>query len=167
MLQVWRQAPSCENNMNYLRVRAERRQIILKGISQNLRYGEIATQLGVRRSVLISDVKAMHRRRDPDLQDAQRLGQAKKSKEKQSASKRRDENFYNQTGMTFHEKSFQNMVYFFKHELMTILRSEDHKAAIRKLPKSTRRTMIHNGILTKRNSAEITQRAQDQLQQLR
>jgi hypothetical protein len=153
--------------MNYTHIRAERRQVILNGISQNLRYGEIATQLGVRRSVLISDVKAMNRRRDPDLQNAKRLGQAKKSKEKQAVSKRREENFYNRTGMTFHEKSFQNMIYFFKHELMTILRSEDHEAAIRKLPKSTRRTMIHNGILTKRNSTEITQKARDQLQQVR
>jgi len=67
------------------------------------------------------------------------------------------------TGMTLHEKSFQNMVHFYKSELMTILRSGDHEAAIRNLPNSTRRTLMHNGILTKRNKPQITQQAQNQL----
>jgi hypothetical protein len=67
------------------------------------------------------------------------------------------------TGMTFNEKSFQNMVYFHKHELRNILRSGDREAAIRELPKSTRRTLIHNGILTKRHKPKITQQARDQL----
>lgn len=144
-------------------IRTERRQALLNGISQNLKYTVIATQLGVRRNEVISDVKAMQRSRDPDLFEALRLGQAKDNQEKQSASKKRDESFYDRTGMTFHEKSFQNMVHFFKHELMTIIRSEDHETAIRKLPKSTRRTMINNGILKKRNSTEITQKALNQL----
>jgi len=149
--------------MTYINIRSERRQALLKGISQNLRYTVIAAQLGVRRSELIADVKAMQRIGDLDLRDAQSLGQAKNNKEKQSTSKIRDEKFYDMTVMTFHEKSFQNMVYFFKRELLTILRSKDHEAAIRKLPKSTRRTMIHNGILKKRNSTGITQKAINQL----
>ena len=140
-----------------------RRQALLEGISQNLNYNEIAVQLGVRRGDLLKDVKAMRRSRDPDLRDAQRNGQAMVEKEKRSASKQREERFYYMTGMTLQEKSFQNMVYFFKPELMTILRSGDREAAIRNLPKSTRRTMMHNGILTKRNRPEITQQARDQL----
>jgi hypothetical protein len=140
-----------------------RRQALLDGISQNLNYSDIATQLGVRRGDLLKDVKAMRRSRDPDLRDAQRNGQAKIDEEKQSASKRREERFYNMTGMTLHEKSFQNMVIFYKPELMTILKSGDREAAIRNLPKSTRRTLMHNGILTKKNRPEITQQARDQL----
>lgn len=140
-----------------------RRQVLLDGISQNLNYTEIAVQLGVRRGDLLKDVKAMRRSRDPDLRDAQRVGQAKVDEEKRSTSKRREERFYNMTGMTLHEKSFQNMVYFYKPELMTILKSEDREAAIRSLSKSTRRTLMHNGILTKRNRPEITQQARDQL----
>ncbi|MFH2110220.1 MAG: hypothetical protein ABIJ47_03050 [Candidatus Bathyarchaeota archaeon] len=140
-----------------------RRQALLDGISQNLNYIEIAAQIGVRRGDLLKDVKAMRRSRDPELRDAQRIGQAKVNEEKQSASKRREERFYNMTGMTLHEKSFQNMVYFHKSELMTILKSGDHEAAIRNLPNSTRRTLMHNGILTKRNKPEITQQARDQL----
>jgi hypothetical protein len=140
-----------------------RRQALLDGISLNLNYNEIAAQLGVRRGELLKDVKAMRRSRDPDLRDAQLIGQAKVNEEKRSVSKRREERFYNMTGMTLHEKSFQNMVYFYKPELMTILKSGDHEAAIRNLPKSTRRTLMHNDILTKRNKPEITQQARDQL----
>ena len=153
--------------MTYIHARMKRRQALLNGIKQNLNYNEIAAQLGIRRGELIADVKAMRRSRDPDFFKAQRVGLAKNSKEKQSVSKKRDENFYDMTGMTFHEKSFQNMVYFYKPELMAILGSEDHEAAIRKLPKSTRRTLIHNGILNKRNSTEITQKARNQLKRVR
>lgn len=140
-----------------------RRQILLNGISQNLNYIEIAAQLGVKRGELLKDVKAMRRSRDPDLRGAQRIGQARVNEKKQSASKRREDRFYSMTGMTLHEKSFQNMVNFYKPELMAILRSRNHGTAIRNLPNSTRRTLMHNGILTKRNKPEITQQARDQL----
>ncbi len=157
-------SPRSENKMTITPGEPEtRREALLNGISQNLNYTEIAAQLGVRRGDLLKDIKAMRRSRDPDLRDAQRIGQATINEEKQSASKRREERFYNMTGMTLHEKSFQNMVEFYKSELMTILRSGDHEAAIRNLPKSIRRTLMHNGILTKRNKPEITKQARDQL----
>jgi hypothetical protein len=140
-----------------------RRQALLNGIRQNLKYREIATQLGVRRGDLIKEVRVMRQSRDLDLRDAQRIGQAKVNEEKRSTSKRREERFYGMTGMTLPEKSFQNMVYFYKPELMTILRSRDHEAAIRNLPNSTRRTLMHNGILTKRNKPQITQQALERL----
>ncbi|MBN2334466.1 hypothetical protein JXL21_02825 [Candidatus Bathyarchaeota archaeon] len=140
-----------------------RRQAILDGISQNLNYKEIAAQLGVRRGDLLRDIKAMHRSRDPELLDARRTGKARVDDAKESVSKRREERFSSMTGMTLHEKSFQNMVYFYKPELMAILKSGDREAAIRNLPKSIRRTMMHNDILTKRNKPEITKRARDQL----
>ena len=140
-----------------------RRQALLDGISRNLSYTEIAVRLGVRRGDVLRDLKAMRLSRDPELHDAQRVGRARVDEEKQSASRRRDERFYGMTGMSLHEKSFQNMVHFYKPELMAILRSGDYEAAIRDLPKCTRRTLMHNGILTKRNRPEITQRARDQL----
>jgi len=105
----------------------------------------------------------MRRGRDPGLRDAQRIGQARVDEEKQSASRRREERFFGMTGMTLHEKSFQNMVCFYRPELLAILRSRDHEAAIRDLPSSTRRTLMHNGILTRRNKPEVTQEARDQL----
>jgi transposase len=140
-----------------------RRQALLDGISQNHSYKEMAAKLGVRRGDLIRDLKAMRRNGDPDLLEAQRIGQAKINEEKRTASKRQEERFLDMTGMSLKEKSFQNMVHFHKHELMNILRSGDREAAIRGLSKSTRRTLIHNGILTDRNKPEITQQARDQL----
>jgi IS30 family transposase len=162
----WRrgQAPCSENEMTItLGELDECRQAILKGISQNLNYREIAAQLGVRRGDLIREVRFMRQSRDPGLLDAQRIGQAKTDEEKRSFSKKREEKFYNMTGMTFPEKSFQNMIHFYRPELMTILRSEDYEAAIRRLPNSIRRTLMHNGILTKRNKPQITQQALDRL----
>ena len=66
------------------------------------------------------------------------------------------------TGMTLREKSFLNMLNFSKPEILTILRSDDPESAIRKLSSSTRRSLIHNGIL-ERYKSEITQQAIDQL----
>jgi IS30 family transposase len=139
-----------------------RRETLLDGISRNLSYAEIADQLGVRRGDVLNDVKAMRRSRDPGLRDARRTGQARADEEKQLVSQRLEERFHSMTGMTLHEKSFRNMVHFYRSEIMTVLRSDDREDAIRSLPKSTRRTLMHNGILTKRKP-EITKRARDQL----
>ena len=141
----------------------KRRQVLLNGIRQNHSYKEMATKLGIRRGDLLRDLKAMRRNGDTELRDAQRIGQAKINEEKRLVSGRLEERFLNMTGMTLKEKSFQNMVHFHQNELMNILRSGDREAAIRGLPKSTRRTLMHNGILTKRNKPEITQQARDQL----
>jgi len=140
-----------------------RRQTILDGISQNLNYTEIATRLGVRRGDLLRDLRAMRHNRDQGLRDAQRTAQDRVTAEKQVVSKRREETFHAMTGMTLHEKSFQNMVHYFKSEITAILRSSDPEAAIRRLPQSTRRTLMHNGILTKRNRPKITAQARSQL----
>jgi len=140
-----------------------RRQVILRGISQNLNYTEIAIQLGVKRGDLINDIKAMRRSGDPELRDAQRVRQAKESGDNKSVSNNRDERFLSMTGLTINEKSFQNMVEFFKPEIMAILNSRDPEAAIRKLSGSTRRAMINNGILIKRTKPDISQQARDHL----
>lgn len=150
-------------NMHEPEEHEKRRQALLNGISQNHSYKEMAAKLGVRRGDLIRDLKAMRRNGDPDLRDAQRIGRAKTNEEKRLVSKRQEERFLDMTGITLKEKSFQNMVHFHKHELMNILKSGDREAAIRDLPKSTRRTLIHNGILTDRNKPEITQQAREQL----
>jgi hypothetical protein len=141
----------------------KRRQALLNGISQNHSYKDMAAKLGVRRGDLMRDLKSMRRNGDPDLLEAQRIAKARIKEEKRLVSRRQEERFHNMTGMSLKEKSFQNMIHFHKHELMNILRSGDSESAIRRLPKSTRRTLIHNGILTDRNKPEITQQARDQL----
>ncbi|HEX9915254.1 MAG TPA: hypothetical protein VGB32_10070 [Candidatus Bathyarchaeia archaeon] len=140
-----------------------RRQTLLDGISQNINYTEIAAQLGIRRGDLLKDLKAMRLKRDSGLREAQRTAQAKVYAEKQVTSTRRDERFHGMTGMTLQEKTFQNMVHYYKAEITAILRSRDPETAIRGLPQSTRRTLMHNGILTKRNRPQITAQARSQL----
>src|SRR4030042_11005 len=140
-----------------------KRQTLLEGISQNLNYTEIAAQLGVRRGDLLRGLRAMRHSRDTGLRDAQRTAQAQVSAEKQVVSIRRDERFHAMTGMTLQEKTFQNMVHYYKAEITAILRSSDPENAIRRLPQSTRRTLMHNGILTKRNRPQITAQARSQI----
>jgi len=53
------------------------------------------------------------------------------------------------TGMSFQEKSFRNMIDFNKHVLMKILNSNNQHAAIMSLPKSIRKILKNNGIITK------------------
>ena len=60
---------------------------------------------------------------------------------------KQNERFVGMTGMTLEEKSFRNMIDFHRSQLMRIMNSEDQDAAIRALPKSTRKTMRNNGIV--------------------
>lgn len=149
--------------MKYNSLTEKQRQTILTGISQNLGYKEIAYHIGVRRMELVRIVKAMRRIRDPDLIDAQKIGESKIDEEKRFHSKKRDERFYDMTGMTLREKSFQNMVNFYKPELINILNCEDELSAIRDLPASVRKTLKKNNILNKRGKPEISQLAREQL----
>jgi len=74
---------------------------------------------------------------------AQEQVQAKK----QSVASLPDERFHRMTGMTFKEKTFNNMMSFYKPELRKILNAENECAAIRDLPNSIRKTLKRNGII--------------------
>ncbi len=139
------------------------RQILLNGISQNIGYMELASQLGVSRKEVIREVKTLRRRRDPDLFEAQRAAKVRVDEEKLSTSRKRDERFFRMAGMTIREKSFQNMVQFYKPEIMSILESENQEAAISEIPQRVRKILRKYDILTSRSFPEISQRAQDQL----
>lgn len=145
--------------MKNLSVNEKQRQGILEGIRQNLNYKQIAYKMGIRRRALERDVYTLRRLRDPGLLDAEKAAEAKIDKLRKAASLKRDKRFLNMTGMTFLEKSFHNMVYFYKPELTEILNSEDQVTAIRGLPKSVRRTLLRNKILIKMGQFEVSQRA--------
>jgi hypothetical protein len=140
----------------------ERRRELLNGISNNLSYSEIAARLCVGRGELLREVNFMRRRGDPELREAIRAGQVKADLQRHSATEKREESFIDMTGMTLREKSFQNMVEFYKPEIMSILSSDDHEEAIRRLPDSTRRILVQNGILTRRKP-EITKQVRELL----
>jgi len=130
----------------------KRRLTILKGISQDLKDLEIAAQLGVNRWMIQRDVKLMQHNRDPRLKQAESSREAIRSEKRacimgEKVHAKQNDRFLLMTGMTLEERTFHNMIDFHKTELMKIMNAEDQDAAIRALPKSTRKTMRNNGIV--------------------
>ena len=149
--------------------RKNRRQTILKGISQDLNHSEISAQLGSNRWVVLSDIKYMRRNGDHGLKQAEEVQvQVREKKavlfEKNKKHYKQNKRFLGMTGITLEEKSFRNMIDYNKLALLKILRSENQYAAIVKLPTSIRNTLKKNGIITKRwQDNEISERAQEYL----
>jgi transposase len=139
--------------------RDERRQVILEGVGRGVKASEIAAQMGVDRWVIINDLRLMRHNGDQELEQAVRKAREQAKEEKPSVSHALGERFMQMTGMTFQEKTFQNMIHFYGDELRKILRSEDQSTAISRLPKDVRRALVHNEIITKRNRCEITESA--------
>lgn len=138
---------------NYIREREARRPIILKGISKGLELSDIANQLGANRRVIRNDIRVMRYKDDPELKNAQNARekiQTKRTNNTKVHALEENDRFLKLTGMTLQEKSFLNMIDFNKKALKKILKSTDQNSAIMKLPKSIRRTLIHNGIIIKK-----------------
>ena len=148
---------------NVIRERQERRLIILKGISHGLKHSEIATQLGVNRWVILNDLRFMRNNGDPELKEAQEAQEQIQVNEP-SLARIDNERFLNMTGMTFQEKSFSNMIDFNKLALVKILNSKNQHTAIMRLPKSIRKTLKNNGIITNEwHKCKITSETLDYL----
>jgi type IV secretory pathway TrbD component len=130
-----------------IRGREKRRLAILDGINGGFANSKIAAKLGVQLWVVMSDLKRMRHNRDPELRQAIRKAREDAQAKKQSVASLPDERFNRMTGTTFKEKSFSNMMSFYKPELRKILRSEDECAAIRDLPNSVRKSLKRNGII--------------------
>jgi len=150
----------------------KRRLTILKGISQDLKYSEIAAQLGINRWTLLNDVRLMRRNRGPGLRDAENARDAIRTEKSMRLKAERvyvkqEELFLSMTGMTLQEKTFRNMIDFYRSELMAMMKAEDQGDAIMVLPKVDRRTMLHNGILNGRRGSytswNITERVKNYL----
>ncbi len=144
--------------------RRKRRPIILEGIGRDLKHTEIATQLGVNRWVISNDLRLMRSTGDPGLKQAQEAQEQMRVMRQSLSARARNDRFLRMTGMTLQEKSFRNMIDFNRHELMKILNSKDQNAAIMKLPKSVRKPLKRNGIITSGwHSREITSHALEYL----
>jgi hypothetical protein len=100
---------------------------------------------------------------DPELklaQNAREKNHTKRTNNTKVHALEENDRFLELTGMTLQEKSFLNMIDFNKKALKKILKSTDQNSAIMKLPKSIRRTLIHNGIIIKKwQDNRITSRA--------
>jgi hypothetical protein len=85
--------------------------------------------------------------KDPDLKQAYEDKKIRALKAKQAASIVRNKRFKLMTGMTFQEKNFENMVSYYRPELIKILNSKDENAAIMGLSKSVQNTLARNEII--------------------
>lgn len=142
----------------------KRRLIILEGIDGGIENSEIAAKLGVPLWVVRRDLKKMRYNRDPELKKAYRKAQERVQTKKQIIANSLGERFHRMTGMTFKEKTFNNMMSFYKPELTKIINAENECAAIRDLPNSVRKTLKRNGIIAQGwKTPEITEHARAHL----
>jgi len=149
---------------NSINERAARRLTILNGINWGLSHSKIAGKLGVSRLVVKKDLNMMRRTKDPELKQAYKKARERVLEKKLAVSNRPGEKFHDMTGMTFKEKSFSNMMSYYKPELSKILKSENEYDAIRELSKSVRKTLKRNGIIGKvRKNSELTRLARTYL----
>lgn len=132
---------------NSISERQKRRPIILEGIRHGLKHTVIANNIGVTRRVILNDLRFMRYNRDPELEEALK-SQEQIRENKRSVANINNDRFLDMTGISFQEKSFQNMIDFNKHELMKILKSKNQHNAIMNLPKSIRKSLKNNGIIT-------------------
>ena len=139
----------------------ERRLLILKGIRQGSNMSDIAAQLGINRSIIKKEIWAMQYQKDSELRLAQATAREQMLDKQRLIESGRSEKFLLMTGMSIQEKTFRNMIEFYRPELTKIIKSEDQYLAISKLPKNVLKTLKHNGIiLYSRKNLEIASQAQ-------
>ena len=108
----------------------ERRLMILKGIDLDHSTIEIAAEMGVRKWMVLNDLRAMNYSRDPELKQAYIDKETRAQAGQLSVTNQRNERFLKMTGKTFQEKNFENMISYYRAELDTIYKSKDEFAAI-------------------------------------
>ena len=142
----------------------ERRLIILKGIGQDHSTIEIAAEIGVRKWMVLNDLRAMNYSKDPELKQAYIDKETRVHAGQQSISNQRDERFHKMTGKTFQEKNFENMINYYKAELDTIYKSKDECTAITRLSNDIRKTLKRNDILSGyRSRIQLSEKARSYL----
>ncbi|MBN1683568.1 hypothetical protein JW865_08470 [Candidatus Bathyarchaeota archaeon] len=138
----------------------ERRMMILEGIDQDLTPLEIAEKMGVDRWRVLKDIKYMKYNRDSELKQAYIDRESRLLKKKQLISNAREKRFHLMTGKTIQEKTFENMINYYKPELNLIMGSKKEYLAIMKLDKSIQRVLKHNEIITgRRDRRQISKKA--------
>ncbi len=142
----------------------ERRLIILKGIDQDHSTIEIAEEMGVKKWMVLNDLRAMNYSKDPELKQAYIDKETRAHAEQLSLTNQRNERFHKMTGKTFQEKNFENMISYYRVELDTIFKSKDEFAAITRLSDGTRKTLKRNDILSGfRSRVQLSEKARSYL----
>ena len=133
---------------NKIQKREARRLDIIDYISKGYGTSNIANRLEVPLWTIIGDLKRMQHNRDSKLKDAYSYAREQTLVKKQLTANLPGKKFQRMTGMTFQEKTRNNMMFFYRPELWKILKSENQGDAIRELPNSVRKTMKRNGLIT-------------------
>ena len=143
----------------------DRRLVILEGIGEDLTILEIATKMGVKLHRVKSDLRTMKHNRDSELKQAIKDKEKRALASKQAIVNVRNERFKLMTGMTFQEKNFENMVYYYRPELTKIIGSKDENAGIMHLPKNVQRALKRNEIIIgHKKGRHVSSKARDRLQ---
>ena len=140
---------------NDVREREERRLAILKGIGQDLNILDIASQLGVNKCLIMSDLRHMRHNKASELKQANEDRFARILANKRSLTKIRNEKTRLMIGMTIEEKNFENVVNFYRSELMKILESKNEELGIKGLSQSVRKIFEKNEIIDWRTNNHL------------
>jgi len=124
-------------------------------MGQNLDILDIASQLGVNKCLIMSDLRYMRHKKDLELKQAYEDRFACILANKRSLTKIRDEKICLMIGMTIEEKNFENVVNFYRSELMKILGSKNEELAIKGLSKSVRKSFEKNEIIDWRTNNHL------------
>jgi hypothetical protein len=144
-----------EKMSNDIREPKKRHLAILKGIGQDLNILDIASRLGVNKYLIMSDLRHMRHKKASELKQAYEERFACRLANKRSLTKIRNEKIRLMIGTTIEEKNFENMVNFYRSELMKILESKNEEHAIKGLSRSMRRSFENNEIIDWRTNNRL------------
>jgi len=133
--------------LNVYDSRESRRFTILEGIGKDLSHSQIASQLGVKKWIVSSDIRKMQHERDQDLRQMYQKREELINSKKNMIAQNQEKRFYRMAGMTIDEKMFQNMIYYHKLELKRVMVSKNENTEIRKLSRKVRKTLERNKII--------------------
>jgi hypothetical protein len=146
---------------------AERQSAIIEGISRNLKPSEIASRLRVSKWVVVKDIKKMRYQRNLELEKAYEIAKKRRKKKARPIAVRAEKRFQEMTGMTLEEKTYINMLHYYKTDLLEIFDSNNENHAIQRLPSSTRRCLKKHDIITSGwKDSEINEKVRSYLRDL-
>jgi len=139
-----------------------RRLMILSGIGKDFSSLQIAEEMGIRKWVVIRDLRTMRFNRDAELKQAYVDQGVRELTSRYAVANARIDKFRLMTGMSFQEKNFENMVSYYRPELMKVLESDNEHTAIGSLPRSVQKVLARYEITVGlRNNHKISSKARD------
>jgi hypothetical protein len=142
----------------------KRQTKIIEAIGRNMKISEIASDLKVSKWIILNDIKKMKYYKDPKLIQAYQIAKNGRNPKTISKATSAENKFQDMTGMTLKEKTFLNMLHYYKPELLKIINSKDENLAIHKLSSSVKRCLKKHDIIKQRwKQSEITTSARKYL----